>query len=431
MNESHLQWTLQEAEAAAAGTVFQTKRLARYRIRVFDAILYLYFLVASAFRKPAQRKADNEIRTILVTEYANFGDIVLLLPFLQNLRIHFPHAAITLLGNPKTSSLLKGLSLVDEIIPIQVPQAMYITRWQRLNFFSASWSQTRRCLRQLRQRKFDLAVTARVDVMDNWMLWLTGAARRVGYGLRGGRFFLTDVVKPDLDHVHGSDRWLAILYTLGKLPIRQLPHLTTLPDEDKQAAEWLAAMGIHDEDLLIGIHPGARLPIRQWGDDNFRTVAEQVRRKFTVKILWFQDPVSGDQAARAPEGTVPAMFDLRGFMAVLSRCRLFICNDSGPMHIAAALGVPVVSVFGSTKLEWFAPLGDGHRVVIRSGFWCRPCGDRCIFDKPYCLKTITVKEVFDASAEAILSLGGSKRPDEDINDLQPSRESTAGQQRYE
>jgi ADP-heptose:LPS heptosyltransferase len=334
-----------------------------------------------------------------------------------------------LLANPKTSSLLKGLSLVDEIIPILVPQGMYFSRWQRLNFFSAGWSNARRCLRQLRQRKFDLALTARIDVMDNWMLWLTGAAQRVGYGLRRGRFFLTDIVKPDLDHVHGSDRWLAILHTLGKLPVRQAPRLTTLPDEDKQAAEWLAARSIRDEDLVIGIHPGARLPIRQWGEENFRAVAERVRREFPVKILWFQDPASGDQATEAPEGTIPAMFDLRAFMAVLSRCRLFVCNDSGPMHIAAALEVPVVSVFGPQKPEYFGPLGAGHRVVIRGGFWCRPCGDRCIFDKPYCLNTITVKEVFDVAAEAILSLGGSKRPDRDINDLQPCREGTAGQLR--
>ena len=80
-------------------------------------------------------------------------------------------------------------------------------------------------------------------------------------------------------------------------------------------------------------------------------------------------------------------------MAVLKRCRLFICNDSGPMHISTALGVPVVAVFGPTEPLWFGPLGPDNRIVIQSGFWCRPCFDYCLFDQPYCLRTISVESV--------------------------------------
>jgi heptosyltransferase-2 len=374
--------------------------------------------MVSLFRKAAPRKRDDEIQKILVVEYANLGDIVLLLPFLQNLRVHYPLAQITLLASPKASLLLKGLSLVDEVIPIRVPQGMYFSPWQRFNFFSPLWFESWRCLRKLRQRKFDLALTARIDVLDNLMLWMTGAARRLGYALHGGRYFLTDVVTPDLDHVHGADRWLALLHTLGKPVLERLPRLNTLPDENQQARGYLKGKGIGEGDFVVGIHPGARTPIRQWGDKNFRAVAERVARRFSVKILWFQDGATVDQAREAPPGSVAVKLDLRPFMAVLAHCQLLICNDSGPMHIAAALRVPVVSVFGPTKPEWFGPLGAGHGIVIRSGFWCRPCADRCIFDKPYCLRTITTDEVFDATAEAILSLGGDRRLNEDGVDFQ-------------
>ena len=231
MSEGRPKWTLQDAEAAAAGTVLRTSWLARCRIRVFDAILFPYFWVANLFRRAEAGRSDDEVRKILVVEYANFGDIVLLLPFLQNLRTHYPLAQITLLANPKTNSLLEGLNLVDEIIPIHVPQGMYLSRRQRFNFFSPLWFNSWRRLRQLRRRKFDLALTARIDVLDNWMLWMTGAARRLGYALHGGRFFLTDVVKPDLDHVHGADRWLAILHALRKPVLERLPRLRTLPGE--------------------------------------------------------------------------------------------------------------------------------------------------------------------------------------------------------
>lgn len=421
MNEPHPRWTLREAERAAAGTVLRTGWLPRCRIRAFDVLLFPYAWVANLLRKPTRTRNDAEIGKILVMEYANLGDIVLLLPFLQNLRLHYPLARITLLASPKASPLLKGLNLVDEIIPIRVPQGMYFSAWQRFNFFSPLWLQAWRCLRELREREFDLALTARIDVLDNWMLWMTGAARRMGYALHGGRFFLTDVVKPDLDNVHGSDRWLAMLRTLGKPVLERVPRLNTLPEENQRGWEYLEGKGIGERDFVIGIHPGARTAIRQWGDENFRAVAERLAQQFPVKILWFQDPVSGDQNREAPLGSIAVKLDLRPFMAVLARCQLLICNDSGPMHIAAAMGVPVVSVFGPTKLEWFGPLGTGHRVVIRNGFWCRPCGDHCIFAKPYCLRTITVGEVFDAVAEAILSLGGATRLRKGVSDVSSKR----------
>lgn len=91
-------------------------------------------------------------------------------------------------------------------------------------------------------------------------------------------------------------------------------------------------------------------------------------------------------------------------MAVLSQCALFICNDSGPMHISTALDVPVVAVFGPTEPAWFGPLGANHKIVIRSGFWCRPCFDYCIFDQPYCLRTIDVQDVYQPAENTVTEL---------------------------
>ena len=88
---------------------------------------------------------------------------------------------------------------------------------------------------------------------------------------------------------------------------------------------------------------------------------------------------------------------LREFMAVLSQCSMFLCNDSGPMHIATALNVPVVALFGPTEPAWFGPLGPQDQIVIRPGFWCRPCFDYCLFDQPYCLRTISVQDVYQTA----------------------------------
>ena len=87
--------------------------------------------------------------------------------------------------------------------------------------------------------------------------------------------------------------------------------------------------------------------------------------------------------------------------AVQIPTRLLVCNDSGPMHLANLLGVPVVAVFGPTNPVWFGPRGPQDRIVIRPEFWCRPCFDYCLFDEPYCLRTIAPEQVIQATREAI------------------------------
>jgi len=174
-------------------------------------------------------------------------------------------------------------------------------------------------------------------------------------------------------------------------------------DEERFAHQHLAQHGLGDEDFVVGIHAGGRSATRQWGEENFAAIAQRLHAQFPIRIVWFQDPRQSSPAQAShhfPRLSLP----LRQFMAVLSRCRLLICNDSGPMHIATALGVPVVAVFGPTEPAWFGPLGRDNQLVIQPGFWCRPCFDYCRFDQPYCLRTITVDSVFEASAKSVSAL---------------------------
>jgi ADP-heptose:LPS heptosyltransferase len=413
MNNANSDRTLQDAELAATGTILKIGRFRRSMIPVLDALFFPYVRAVNLFQKPAPRKQDDEIRKILVIEYTKLGDIVLLLPFLHNLRIHYPLAQITLLVDPKAIPLLKEQNLVDELIAVRVPLAMYSSRLQRYNPFSPLWASFLRCLSLLRKREFDLAFVGKADIFQNLMLWMTRAGRRVGYGFRGGRIFLTDVATPNVSNPHVADCWLALLQTQGKPVLERLPRLNILPGENHVASDYLARKGIQSGEFIIGIHSGVGTPIRQWGVENFREVAERVIRRFGVKILWFQDPGAGDQANESPLGSIPVTLELRQFVAVLARCQLLICNDSGPMHIASALGVPVVAPFGPTEPSWYGPLGIGNRIVIHRGFWCRPCGEQCIFDKPYCLRTISVDEVFEATVETILGIPGARCLDKD------------------
>jgi ADP-heptose:LPS heptosyltransferase len=358
-------------------------------------------LVLPLLPQPKKHGDAGELpSSILVMEYWNLGDLAILVPFLKNLRRSYPEARISLLVNAGLASFLEGQGLVDEFIAVRVPWAQHHSRWKKYNPFSRHWISLAQTLQALRKRQFDWAISGRMDVRDNFLLWLSGAARRIGYGLGGGGFLLTDRVNPDLSRPHRADIWLHLLEALGKPADRDLSGMRLTEDELAAAQSFLQEKGIPSDGFLIGVHPGARMAVRRWGDERFAEVARELVAESDAHILWFSDPGNPSEAPRL-ERCHAVSLEFRSFLAVLSRCRLLICNDSGPMHVANLLGVPVVAVFGPQKPEWFGPRGAQDRVVIRPEFWCRPCFDYCIFDEPHCLRTIAPGEVVASVRESL------------------------------
>jgi ADP-heptose:LPS heptosyltransferase len=234
-----------------------------------------------------------------------------------------------------------------------------------------------------------------MDIRDNLILWLSGARRRIGYGIGGGGSFLTDRVTPDLSRPHRAEVWLHLLEALGEPLDPKLDRFHLTYAELASARSYLAGLGVSSLVSLIGIHPGARIATRRWGDERFAEVARRALQETDAHVLWFSEPGNSCEVPTI-ERCHAVSLDFRSFLAVLSLCRLLVCNDSGPMHLANLLGVPVVAVFGPQRPEWFGPRGPHDRVVIRPEFSCRPCFDYCIFDQPYCLRTISTDEVYDA-----------------------------------
>lgn len=390
-----------EAEAAARGCLVKFSNGRRFVIRLAELLLLPIVRCVDFFRsrRPA---STEEIRKILVLEAGNLGDIVGIIPFLRSLRLAYPGAHIALLANPSMFPILENLTLVDELIQVRFPWAIHLSQWRRYNPFAAHWTQLMHALREVRGREFDLALSGRGDLRDNFILWLTSIRRRVGYGFLGGGFLLTETAMPDLTHLHRSDCWLRLLEHLGKGISDREPRLELSREEEVFGKEYLAKLRIGNGDLVIGIHAGARIRVRQWGAANFRAVGERLAAGLPAKILWFQDPNENIEDS-LPPSFVPVALPLRQFMSVLTHCDLLLCNDSGPMHIATGLGVPIIGVFGSTEPAWFGPLGDRNKVVINPAFWCRPCADRCIFDQPYCLRTISIEQVLHATSDLAAS----------------------------
>ncbi len=391
------------ANDAALGVLVRISSRKRKLIHSAEAFLRPLVRLIDTLRTPREASLADDPKRILVLEYWNIGDIAMELPFLESLRLRYPSAHIAILTSPKCVPLLQDQGLVDEIIETKVPWAQHYSRWKKYNPFTTLWIDFFRALNTLRDKKFDLAFAARADLRENFILWLVNVTRRVGYSFGGGGFLLTDAVTPDLARPHFSSTWLRLLEHVGKTPVTRVAHLRLKPEEHEWASNYLKDLGIGPDEFIVAINPGARSAVRQWGEERFQAVANRLAANFPVRIIWFRDP--GQQATPAQDGNFTEVsLPLRKFMAVLNRCQLSICNDSGPMHLSAALDVPVVGIFGPGEPLWWAPLGDGHRVVIRSEFWCRPCFDYCIFDQPHCLRLVSVESVYDAAAGKLREL---------------------------
>jgi heptosyltransferase-2 len=375
--------------------IFLKPRVGRHRWLLFLAEAVMRPLVFFSGRTSAAELLP--VKRILVCDSGLLGDAVLLAPFLRGLRNRYPDSHIALLGRAVSGALLMDQNLIDERLPVELPWDQRLSFWKRHNPFSLLWTKFFREVWRLRQRRFDLAVATGwgSDLRENLVIWLSGARRRVGYGYAGGDFFLTDVVPADLTRPHVVDRNLRLLEHIGMWVERGGESLAVNADAERTVADLLAHHGVGNEDLVIGINPGAGSAIREWGDERFADVGRWAAERFNARILWFTDPTK-PKPVPANVDAIRLGLPLGQMMAALSRCQLFICNDSGPMHVAAALKVPVVAVFGPQRPEWFGPYGEGHQVVIRHEMWCRPCADQCRWKEPYCLRLISVEQVMEA-----------------------------------
>jgi len=389
-----------DSEVAARATLLKMTPRKWRLVRTFEGALRAVLPMLP--RPPALETVRAEPTSILVVEYWNLGDLAILLPFLRKLRGSYPEARISLLVNAGLATFLEGQGVVDEFIPVRVPWAQHHSRWKKYNPFSSLWIPFLRTLMNLRVRRFDVAFSGRMDIRDNFLLWMSGASRRVGYGFAGGSPFLTDIVLPDISRPHRADLWLRLLEPFGS--VRQDDQKDFRIEDGKRqwATDLLRSLNVDKNTVVVGIHPGARSPVRRWGDANFAEVAQNLLRDTDTTVLWFSEP-GADTAPFLHSRCHVVSVEFKEFLAILARCQLLICNDSGPMHLANLLGVPVVAVFGPQNPSWFGPRGPQDRVVIHPEMWCRPCFDYCIFDQPYCLRTITTEQMH-ASAERALAV---------------------------
>jgi heptosyltransferase-2 len=331
-------------------------------------------LLARPFSKlllPAAKKNDQGIWKILVVELWNIGDVVLATSALQALRIRYPDAWIAFLGKPHAEEILRGSGLVDEVITYDFPWTSETNKYERSRY---NRRELKELFRRLREERYDLTFDCRMDFRSNLVTFATRARRRVGYAFGGGTFLLTDAIPAAPRRDHKVRDWLRLLEALGsRLGSSALtrteegeplaPRLTLLPEERLAAAAKLESMGVAPRDLIVAVHIGASHPDKRWPPARFAEVADALVESYGAKIVVLVDPdgYGSNLPMRNPACYVRP--DLRELMAFIGSSDMLLCNDSGPMHIADALGVPVVAVFTTGNPRWYGPSGKRQRVV--------------------------------------------------------------------
>ena len=348
-------------------------------------------------------------RKILVRAPNWIGDAVMCEPAVQGLRSLFPEAELAMLAKPAVAELFLSHPGLHSVLVYDDEKAHA--------GISGKWS----LAGMLRRHRFDLAVLFQNAFEAAFLTWLAGIPRRYGYATDGRVFFLTEPVAVPNGPVpvHQVEYYWNLLQPLGLAGGAPLPSLLVSADEKRTVDVRLVSAGINPSDLIIGINPGSTYgSAKRWSSDRFAEVARRIVRRLeqtesahvAVVILGAkgEESLGKDIAAQLGGRSVvlSGATSIRELMAVVKRCRLLMTNDTGPMHVAAAFGVPVVAVFGPTNWRTTYPYGQ-ERSIVREAVDCAPCLLReCPIDHR-CMTRIPVDRVYETAVEQIERSSGS------------------------
>jgi heptosyltransferase-2/heptosyltransferase-3 len=256
-----------------------------------------------------------------------------------------------------------------------------------------------RTVRLLREHNFDLAIDFQRKFRTSLLAYFGDAKCRVGYHQPNG--LLCTVRVPDSVNKHAIDRYFDLLHAVGILATDPTLELFLMAAEHNYAHEALVARGVKSDGLKVGLFPGAGWKLREWMPDRFAALGDRATEHFDAEVLIFGGPDERelvDQVSSLMK-TEPISFAgdlrIRQLAAFIACCDLFITNDTGPMHIAAAVHTPTIALFGPGNHIRFQPVDSTH-TTIRHPVPCNPCKqftDTC--KDNICMKLITVDEVWD------------------------------------
>lgn len=345
----------------------------------------------------------DRIRRIVIRGPNWIGDAVMSEPAIGAVRRLFPQAEVTLLVKPAIAELFAHHPAIHHIL-------VYDDRGRHAGL-SGKWT----LARVLRRHHFDLAILLQNAFEAGLLAFLAGIPRRYGYATDGRTLLLTDpVTVPSREaHRHQVAYYWDLMKPFGEDGLPPAPKLVVTRQEELAMATRLADAGIAASDFLIGVNPGSTYGgAKRWIPDRYAEAVNRLSEQYggggetriAVAVLGAKGEEqlgrSIAERIRARSVVCSGQTTVRELMALAKRCQLFLTNDTGPMHIAAAFEVPTVAVFGPTDWRTTAPFGGQFRLV-RKDVACAPCLLReCPIDHR-CMTSVTVGDVCDAASDQL------------------------------
>ena len=394
---------------------------------IFPFLYEGFFLLSGRRRKKTPLEA-SQLRKVLVVQLADIGDIILTGPFLRELRRFLPSAEIVLVVQPGMFNLVEKCPYTNEVLPFHW---RIVKDWRTAFRGHVLWwlEASRLARRSLWKHHFDMAVSLRWnnDASQAAALILmsaSGARHRIAYANSPNDFMFSRL--GDVNRLttqgpvrgapkHEIERQLDILRFLGGQPEETNLEVWATPEDERFAKNLLGRHGLAGAGLLVALAPGAAWAFRRWPMGRFIELGRWLQEDYKAYILIIAGKSEQGLAFRLEKGlqsrltvNLAGKTTLREMASILKYCQLFIGNDSGPMHVAAASGVPSIGLFGPGEYERFRPWGNDHE-VIRSGLTCNPCSENCQFAEARCIKGITVSQVKEVLSKKLESIRYCKR----------------------
>ncbi len=335
-------------------------------------------------------------KRILLIRLDRIGDVMLSTPAIKALREKFPSGYLAFMVGPHAADLVKNNPYLDEVI-------VYDKNGTHKNFLS-----TLKFAFSLKKIKFDIAICLHPTMRTHLIAFLAGIPRRIGYD-RKGKIFLTEIIHHEKEKGLLSESQY-VLDMLKPLGINSLDRSLYIKLDDvvlSRTRSFLKSLGIGDKDIIVTLHPGASSVSKKWPIERFAGVADYLVDNFKAKVIVVSGKDDAELSGKIMEfaKNKDKIIDLSGkttimeLASVLKLSRLFISNDSGPVHISVAVGTPVISIFGRIDpglgpKRW-GPTGIND-ISIQKDAGCKVClAHNCTVDFK-CLKVIEVADLIEA-----------------------------------
>lgn len=330
----------------------------------------------------------KKAKKIIIIDLLYLGDLIFVTPFLRNLRNNLPDKQIDMIVNSNFTGIMEDNPYIDNIFS-------YNKRW--------SIKESIQFAKEIKKRDYDLGLNIHGSWRTVILLKLIDPTYSIGFAEGGRGIFLDERFKPNED-IHMVDMYLEFLGKLGINRIDDLGLEMNIKQEIRRSmAQFLEKQGIKEDEKLIGLNTGGSYETKKWPIEYFAKLADRLQEDYKKRVIFFGSPGDVERVnkiiklMKSKPVIATGKTSLKELVALAERCELFISGDTGPLHVAASVGISTIAIFGPTDEKQFYPYGKGHQIVKLDNLDCRPCGKHVCPHKHHdCLRKIKVEDILES-----------------------------------